>query len=347
MKKSKWLMRIVLGVILGLTLVLSAYLQPALAKPIKLRYGLSFPPTHPFGIATEDWMKKIEKDSGGRVQIEPYWSGALVNPRQSYIELIKGVADIANYTGSYVKEGFHIEKAMRLLFYGVPVNSELAHRVYGELRAKYPQIDEEFSEGKVLARFSHSSYDLLTKNRPVRKVEDFKGLTVKVSGAFAHLINELGGEGARVPMSETYMALRKGTIDGALASFESLKSWKFAEVVKYYTILNMSTWPAGHVSMNLDTWKKLPPDIQKVFEDNVSYYGQRFAEENAKADKSGIELGKKQGVEFIELSPENLKKVYKVVDTIGLKEAKKIDDMGLPGTVIYNDARRLIDKYSR
>ena len=110
-----------------------------------LRFGLSMPPTHPFGVATQDWIKKIEKDSGGKLKIEPYWSVALVNPRQSYIEMTKGVADIADYTGSYVKEGFHIEKALRLLFYGVPVNSELSYRVYNELRAKYPEIDAEFS----------------------------------------------------------------------------------------------------------------------------------------------------------------------------------------------------------
>ncbi|MFC1820157.1 TRAP transporter substrate-binding protein [Thermodesulfobacteriota bacterium] len=345
MKKSKRVSLVVLGVILGLALILSAYSQPVSAKPITLRYGLSFAQSHPFGTASVAWMKKIEKDSGGQVKIERYWSGALVNPRQSYIELCKGVADIADYTGSYVKEGFHIEKAMRLLFYGVPVNSELAYRVYDELRAKYPQIDKEFSGGKVLAKFSHSAYDLLTKNKPVRKAGDFKGLTVKTSGAFAHFINGLGGEGARVPMSETYMALRKGTIDGALATYESLKSWKFAEVVKYYTLLDMSTWPSGHVSMNLDTWNKLPQDIKKVFDDNISYYNQITAEELAKDDKAGLELGKKMGVEFIKLSQGDFMKIYKVVETVVLKEAKRIDGMGLPGTAIYKDARSLISKY--
>lgn len=347
MKKSKQAMHTLLGLVLGLALMLSAYSQPASAKPIKLRYGLSFPRTHPFSKATISWMDKIEKDSGGQLQIEPYWSGALVNPRQSYIELTKGVADIADYTGSYVKEGFHIEKAMRLLFYGVPSNSVLAYRVYNELRAKYPQIDAEFSQAKVLAKFSMSSYHLLTRKKPVRTIGDFKGITVKTSGDFSHFIKGVGGEGARVPMSETYMALRKGTIDGALASYEGLKSWKFAEVVKYFTILDMSTWPSGHVSMNMDTWNKLPSDMKKVLEDNISYYSQICAEENAKADKLGLEYANQKGVEFIELSQEDLIKAYKVVEAVVAKAAERIDSMGLPGTAIYKDARRLIDEYTK
>ena len=345
MEKSKRLTLVLVGIVLCILLMIGV--QSAMAETITLRYGLSMPSTHPFGKATIEWIKKIEKDSAGQVKIETYWSGALVNPRQSYIELTKGVADIADYTGSYVSEGFHIEKAIRLLFYGVPVNSEIAYRVYNELRAKYPQIDEEFSGGKVLANFSHSAYDLLTKKNAVRTAADFKGLTVKTSGDFAHFINGLGGEGARVPMSETYLSLQKGVIDGALATKESLKSWKFAEVIKYYTLLDMATWPSGHASMNLETWNKLPSKIKKVFEDNISYYNQIWAQINKEADDEGVSLAKAGGVEFITPSSAEMEKIYKVLESVVQKEAKRIDDMGLPGTAIFKDARSLIDEYRK
>lgn len=348
MKASKRFMVFTIGIVFGLSMLIVGLSKPALAvDPIKIRCGWTMAPTHPMGVGLKMWADKIEKDSGGRVKMEVYWSGSLVNMRQSHIELVKGVADITDFTGSYVKEGFHIEKAMRLLFYGVPVNSKLSYKIYGMLCDKYPEILAEYAAAKVLGRFSMSAYDLLLKNKPVRKAGDFQGLTIKTSGAFAHFINALGGEGARVPMGETYMALRKGTIDGALAPYETLKSWKFSEVIKYYTVLGMSTWPSGHVEMNLDVWNKLPKDIQKVFEDNIDYCNKTMADLFRQADKDGIELAKKAGVEFIELSKEDLEKVYKVAEQVVLKEAKRIDDMGLPGTKIANDARALIAQYSK
>lgn len=348
MATLKRFMILTIGVFFVLSLMTMGLSQPAsAADPIKIRCGWTMAPTHPMGVGLKMWSDKIEKDSGGRVKMEVYWSGSLVNMRQSHIELLKGVADITDFTGSYVKEGFHIEKAMRLLFYGVPVNSELSYRIYGMLCDKYPEILNEYADAIVLGRYSMSAYDLLLRDKPVRKAEDFEGITVKTSGTFAQFINALGGEGARVPMGETYMALRKGTIGGALAPYETLKSWKFAEVIKYYTILNMSTWPSGHVEMNLNTYKKLPKDIQKIFKDNIDYCNKTMADLFRQADKDGIELAKKSGVEFIELPKEELEKVYKVAEQVVLKEAKRIDDMGLPGTKIANDARALIAQYSK
>jgi TRAP-type C4-dicarboxylate transport system substrate-binding protein len=297
------------------------------------------------GVSHQIWADKIEKDSGGRVKIEHYWSGSLVNMRESYTELVKGVVDISEFTGHYVREGFQIEKAMSLLFYGVPTNSEVAYRIYGMLCDKYPQILEEFAATKMMAFFSPPAVDLMTRNRPVHKIEDIQGLTLKTSGDMAKVINSLGGVGASLPTSETYMAMQKGTIDGALVGYEGLKSLRFAEVVKYYTILNSATWPSCHVAMNLDTYHRLPPDIRKIFDDSIDFYGKTMTEQWDKANRAGKEFAEKKGVEFIELPKEELDKFYSATKNVVLQQAKRIDDMGLPGTEIVHDARALIDQY--
>ena len=335
------------GLILGAAILIAVMAQPAVAADqIKIRCGWTFPQAHPFGIAHQIWAKKIEKDSNGRIKMEHFWNGSLVSMRDSHTEVIHGVADVTEFTGNYVREGFQIEKAMSLLFYGVPLNSEKAYRIYAKLCDKYPEILKEFAATKVLAFFSPPTTDLLTRNKPVRSQADFKGLTLKTSGAQAKFITALGGEGAAVPLGETYMSLQKGTIDGALTSYEALKSFRLAEVTKYFTILNMSIWPSGHVEMNLDKWNSLPKDIQKIFDDNTPYYNKVMAEQLEKARLAGKEAGKKAGIEFIELPKAELDKVYKIAEEIVFEEAKRIDAMGLPGTQIARDARKFIDEYA-
>ena len=90
-----------------------------------------------------------------------------------------------------------------------------------------------------MARGQMPPYHALT-NKPVRKLDDFKGLSLK---SLPHLIGplkELGAEGVALSMFDVYVALEKGTILGLFGPYETLKSMRLGEVVKYCTYLNIS-----------------------------------------------------------------------------------------------------------
>ena len=346
MDRIKSVMVFVSVMVFGLAIFVGGSLQSAVAADkIIIRGGWGFPANSPFGTGHKMWADKIQKDSNGQLEVEHYWSGALINMRDSYNELKMGVGDVCEVTGNYVKEGFQIEKAMSLIFYGIPANADEAYVIYKKLCDKYPEIMQEWSEVKPVAFFSPPATDLLTVKTPVRKAEDIKGLTLKTTGDLTRVINTLGGEGAAVPLGETYMAMQKGTIDGALSSAEAVKTFRFAEVIKYHTILQMPLWPSPHVAMNLDKYNSLPPDLQKVIDDNIDFYGSTIAEQFRIVCKAGFDLDKKKGVEIIELPKDELQKIYNVVERVVMEQAKRIDDMGLPGTKIAKDAIALKKEY--
>jgi TRAP-type C4-dicarboxylate transport system substrate-binding protein len=346
MEALKRFMFFVSVIIFGLSIFIGSSLQSAVAADkITLRGGWGFPAHSPFGTGHKMWADKIEKDSNGQLVIEHYWGGALINMRDSYNELKRGVGDVCEVTGNYVKEGFHIEKAMSLIFYGIKANADEARIIYEKLCDKYPEIMQEWSEVKPVSFFSPPAADLLSRKTPVRKVEDIKGLTLKTSGDLTRVINALAGQGARVPLGETYMAMQKGTIDGALSSAEAVKTFRFAEVIKYYTILQMPLWPSPHVAMNLDKYNNLPPNLQKVIDDNIDFYGNTIAEQFDIVCDAGFKLMKEKGVEIIELPKAEINKIYDVTEQVVMEQAKRIDKMGLPGTKIAKDAITLKKEY--
>lgn len=315
-------------------------------EPIVLRYAATYTELHPQAIADIAWMEKIEKETGGRVKFEPYWGGALMSMDQAYVELSKGVADVSEVSAAYVKEGFEIEKAMRLLFYNV-TDTEIARRIYHEIRAKFPEIDEEFKDVKTMTHCPTSPYQLITTKKAVRTVDDFKGLMLKVSGEYANLGKALGADAAPVPMSETYVALQKGTVDGAMVPLECLKSYAFGEVIGYVTMLNMAVGPTPHRVMNLDTWNSLPADIQKIFDDNMEWYGRKVTEELLKFDEEGTAFAKEHGVEFIELSPEELARFHEVTDNMIIEQMGAVQEQtGKPLLAIFEEIQRLWEEYS-
>jgi TRAP-type C4-dicarboxylate transport system substrate-binding protein len=329
-------------IVWGLTFGVGAKVVEA-ADTINLKFGGLWPPTHPMSVASELWMKKIEKETQGRVKIQPFWAGALYKPKDSALELGKGVAEVGDFSGAYASTGFDFEKSMRMVFWGVN-DRKLARKVYNAVNAKYPQLEKEFTDAgiKVMAYASIPPYQLLLAKKPIQKADDLKGMTLKVTGDFGKVASAFGAEGIVMPMGEAYTALQKGTIDGVFAPFETMKSFRFAEVVKYALELNIASAPAGHWGFCLKSWNKQPKDIQKVFEDNIEWYGLKVEELVFAGEDKGIELAKENKVEFIKLAPEELDKVYTVVDNAILEQMKELDAKGLPGTEVYKEMRRLI-----
>ncbi len=347
MKLYKRMIPILLVVILGITLLMGACTKEvAPEEVIKLTYATNMSLPQAFAVASQAWIDKIEKESGGLVDIEPYWGGALVDPRQAYSELLAGVADIVAWTASFEREGFDLEKVLAYAYYGVK-DYDTSRRIYAEVGAKYPEIDQEFAATKTLCLHSVAPYHVQTVDRPIRKLEDFGGLTFKANGVHINILNELGAEGIAVPMTEVYVAMQKGTMDGALSPYDTLETMKFADLVKYCTYLNIATGPAPHRSMNLDKWNSLPPKVQKVFEDNIEWYGKKFDEETYNGDISAKKFGIEQGVEMLTLPPEELSKLYEIIGSVVSEEAAKLQDKGFSNaTAIYKEIRRLIEKYS-
>lgn len=259
------------------------------------------------------------------------------------MELAKGVADIGDFSGAYAPMGFDFEKSMRMVFWGVN-DRKLARKVYHDIIAKYPQVTEEFTDAgiKVMAYASIPPYQLLLSKKEVKTTADIKGMTIKASGDLAKVATGLGGEGIVMPMSESYTALQKTTIDGVFAPYETMKSFRFAEVVKYALELNIASAPAGHWGFCLKSWEKLPADIQKVFEDNMEWFGEKIEELVFAGEELGLELAKENNVKLISLSPEELEKVYTVVDNEILAQMAELDGKGLPGTDVYKEIRAQI-----
>jgi len=313
-------------------------------KVIELTYGSTYAPDHTFSLVDKRWIEKIEKETGGRVKIKPYWAGTLLSSREGVDEVVKGVVNIGLVHPSYARSGYHIHKASYYFYYGA--DQQLGRKVFLETLKRIPEIEKEYQGLKVLAWTSGVDYQLLSR-KPIKKIEDVKGMRVKITAELAQVFKVLGAEGVVVPMTETYEQMQKGILDAALISYEGLKTFKLAEVGKYLVILDFYRTHGGSRVMNLDTWNRLPDDIKKVFEANIDWWGLETDKEFEKAHKEGIEFGKRLGVQFIKLSNEDMEKFYAPLRQIAKQKAEELDKMGLPGTKILNEAQRLIQQYKK
>lgn len=318
----------------GVTLGMS----PAFAADFEFTYASPYSPTHPYGVADVEWMKRIEEQTNGRVKITPYWGGSLVSSREGVDELAAGVADLAYVAPIYARSGYELTRNSPALFYGFSDAGKVLD-VYMDLWDEYPQFAEEMTGVHVLGFNVGTPMHLQLREKPVNTLEDLKGLRIRSALDYIGPLADFGAEGVTMPMTETYPALQKGVVDGVIAPYEALKSLSFAEVVKFYSELPHSRGAYPSRAINQAKWDSLPDDIKKVFDDNIEWLSLKTLEEAQKAEEVGKAYGEEKGVQFNSVSDE-VKDEYAERFASNAKDvAAKLDGQGLPGTKILEQIR--------
>jgi TRAP-type C4-dicarboxylate transport system substrate-binding protein len=293
-----------------LTLVLVALPLSASCKAaapqetIELTYSNFFPPTHLHSILAEQFCQEIKERSNGRVEITYYPGEALSPAPQIYNGVVEGISDIGMSCLAYTMGRFPASELVDLP-HAYPngwVATKVANDFYNEFKP------EEFNDVHVLYFHAHGPGVVFTTQKPVRKIEDLKGLVIRSTGVGAKIIEKLGAAGYGASQGEAYELMSKGTIDGSLTPSEVLKGWNQAEVVKYVT----GCYDVGYttnmfVVMNKDKWDSLPGDIKNIFTEVSAEWIEKHGKVWTYYDKVGIDYFLTfEGRELIELSEEEM-----------------------------------------
>jgi TRAP-type C4-dicarboxylate transport system substrate-binding protein len=295
MKKRGLLM--LLGSI-GLVFLLAS---PSLAQVIKLTLADQNPatgwgPVH----ALQPWAKKVEEATKGKVKIEIYPSQTLAKGPDIWNAVKSGIADIGWCFHGYWPGMTPLADVISLP--ALPFKTgEKGSEILWKLYEKFPEIQSEFKDVKVLMLWTSHPYLLITTKKQVKTLEDIKGLKIRMTGGPpTDQMKALGGVPMLIPMPDNYISLQKGVIDGMGAPWEAILSFRLYEVVKYYTA---APFPAVYfsMSMNRNKWNGLGKGIQKAIMSVSGLEGSKFWGHNFfDTAKEGVyEKAKEAGREII------------------------------------------------
>jgi TRAP-type C4-dicarboxylate transport system substrate-binding protein len=126
--------------------------------------------------------------------------------------------------------------------------------------------------------------------------DNLKGLKVRGTTVYHNLIKELGGAPVVLPGGEIYPSLDKGVIDGAAWAMIGGHAFRWYEVAKY--VARPTFGVSTHLLfMNLDAWKKLSPEDQKIVlaegsrieVEAIATFDKEIANELAELKKQGVQ----------------------------------------------------------
>ncbi|CAM3676204.1 TRAP transporter substrate-binding protein [Mesobacillus zeae] len=226
------------------------------------------PTDHMWHKAAEKFKKELDQRSDGRMQLEIYPASQLGTEADMVQQISSGSVDFGFITAAYMSsraESFTAWFAPYLFKDLEEANAardtEVAKKILGSL-------DEQGIKG--LDYLFAGSRVMLFKDKEVKKPEDMKGLSFRVtqSPPLQDYYKSLGASPESLPLPEVYAAIQTGVIDGMDMDLDATITNKYHEVAKYGAVTNHMVWPSVAM-INKVTYEKMSDGDKKIIDDSI------------------------------------------------------------------------------
>ena len=257
--------------------------------------------------------QELAELSGGKLVVRQFPAGALNSsaPAQ-YSILLNGVADIALVIPAYTADLF--PKTDLIAYPGI---CKTAMECTESLQRARVVLEAEY-EAKVLALWATEAPVLLTRDTPVRTLEDMRGLKIRVPTRSAiPFIEALGASAIMQSATVVHQSLATGVIDGIAISPTGIVAYQLQEPAVYLTTwLPMSGLPFA-LLMNQGVYEALSPEekdwIEEAADASLSIAG---ANAFMRASADGLRLAKEAGVQIIDLPEGEMRRFQEAIASV-------------------------------
>ncbi len=292
--------------VISIVLFLGFALSNANSEPIVLKATTMFPKNHLNNDPVPIYIEKINKASKGRLKIDWLGGPEVIKGFDQPHAIKAGTIDMILYLAfAYCKPLMPEAEAQGL--------SELA--IWEERKTGAFELWSELFEKKLNAKYIGRMHSLLPfqvyTNKKVEKIEDFKGLKIRVMPLYIPFMKALGASPVTIRPPEIYTAMERGVVDGFMWPNMGVISWGLQEVTKYVIrpgVFQME--PATLISMK--KWKTIPPDLQDILLEEIQDVEFIGTMRNVMIMEKEDEVRKKAGMQDLVLSPEEAKKFVKI-----------------------------------
>mgnify|MGYP000946539053 CR=1 FL=1 len=327
---------------IGLAAALSAL--PAFAQQkLTLRIGAGNPvgPVEYTTAAARVFMPEVTRRAKAEANIDITWTegwGGSIAKLPEVLEATQnGLLDVGVQLFLFEPSNLFLHN----LTYYIPFNSpdpvlvtKVARRVFDEFPVFHETLEKRFRQ-KILGLLSVDNYNLITTFE-WNKIDDLKGRKIGAGGTNLLLLKPLGVVGVQSNFGEGYNNMKTGVYEGYLANSSAQAGFKFYEAAPNLKVIDMGSAMAGGLSININTWNKLPPVLQKIMLDAGNMYESAVATGTAARYTAAIDtMQKATGVKVTTLPADERQKWATVLAGLPNEMAKEADKRKLPGTAAF------------
>ncbi|MEX1663682.1 TRAP transporter substrate-binding protein [Thioclava sp. 15-R06ZXC-3] len=314
--------------LMGGSALLSVTGTPALANT-KLT-GVSYlPPSYKaLSYGSAGFVERL--NASDAVTVDYYDSAKLLKADEQLPALRAGTIDFMFHTTSYITRSVPI-----LGITGLPGVIEALYENPDRLKKGSPLfnlINEQLAKEdlymvSMMGNVLQPEYIWSNAKSPIRSLADIKGKKVRVvSFEGTKIIENFGGASVRIPSSELYLGLQRGTVDAAVANISTIIGRSLQEQLHQVYKLPVTGFGIG-LFVTPKRWNAMDADTKAAFESAAEWFdanGAKQANDVIYKDEYWPTV-EQAGIEIIEPSPEDITALDKAAQGV---RATWIDEVG-------------------
>lgn len=312
--------------------VVTATMVPA-QRPVVWKVQSTFPTGIWDFMWGENFVKKVNDLSGGRLRIELLPAGAVVPAFEVLDAVNRGVLD-----GGITWSGYWVGKNSAFSLFASAAGGPFGMNNWdftawlfagGGIQLYREILDKVGFKVVWFPIWGEMSEPLGWYKKPIKSVNDLRGLKMRAAGLAADVFREAGASVVTLPAAEILPALERGVIDGAeFSDPHSDSRLGFQQVTKFYHIPGIhQPTGVGEVIFNQAQWDKLAPDLKMLVEMAARETMMTNWTAAWRMNHEALEeLVTKHGVKVVETPREVLVALLKAWDKVAAREAAKNPD---------------------
>ena len=248
-------------------LAASSLAAPAVAKGNReLKMVMPWPKGAPgVGVNAQRIADLITTASDGRLKVTLYGGGELVPPFECFDAVQGGAADMAHGTPYYWGGKNTAFNYFTTVPFGMTATEMASWLRFGGGQELWDEAYGSFG----LKGFYAGSSGVQTAgwfNKEITKLDDLKGLKMRIAGLGGEAMRRLGVSVVMMPPGEIFGAMQSGAVDAAewVGPWNDLAFGLYKTAKYYYMPAFHEPGPALEVFMRQEMYQELPSDLQAI-----------------------------------------------------------------------------------
>jgi tripartite ATP-independent transporter DctP family solute receptor len=273
-----------------------------------LRWASVLATNHPTVAMMERVAKQVREDTGGSVEIQTFPAGQLGSSRDVIESTSSGAIQIvdegAAQFGQFVPQ-FSILEAPYIWRDPEHVRRVLASPVLEEMNAMLVAKRSM----RIIGATYYGKRHVTSGSKPINTVDDMKGFKLRIPevDTFRAMAEAWGARPTPLNISELYLALSQGAVDGQENPLPTIQSNKFSEVQKYLVLTGHIITPRL-IAMNEAAWQALDAKERQALKTAVEKHGQAQDNEILAQEGKLVDTFKAGGMNVIQPDVESFRK---------------------------------------
>jgi TRAP-type C4-dicarboxylate transport system substrate-binding protein len=302
-------------------------------------HSFSSPTSLDHTLHLDRWAERIAAASGGRIKIEVYPAMQLGGQARDLVQQLEdGVVDMIWTVPGFTPGRFMGVEGLELPFLNTGLSTTQSPAAFAYIQKHL--ADNEFRGIKVIGINATDRALVHTTRKPIRSLEDFKGLRLRVAGRWiGEAVTALGGTPVGIALPGVYEALSRGQVDGMLINWAITQPYRFYEVAKFHTEPPGGLFQGMILTlMNQRSYNRLPPDLKAVVDaDAGEGLSRRLGEIWDSQTKGAVDATRAAGNEIIEISAAEKARWQQAVQPVYDAWIGEMNRRGRNGRAMFND----------